>query len=375
MLTRIYAFAVLASTVETLINAYRQRDFLLPVSLAFAALIVIVTVGILVAAFTRGSAVTWFRVHSWIALVLVADWQFQVRGQWPSHQHPWIWWAIGTAAISAGVGYRGWAGWVLQFSIPTLWVVIALQDFGGAHRVGEALQDAGFIFLLSATISSIVWALRDRARQADLVTLKVVTALAADYQSQALDREALAAMSMVHTQVLTPIEEALEAGDDAQRKVAAASANYALRYLDYRMKFNDLEATDAQAMALVESLERTISQRYPQVQIRSSDVESVILPVQVTLALIEGVLQAIDNAATHAGPEATIKLSFEGLAAGIKIVVSDNGRGFRVGRDTRGNLGVTGSIYERNRAEGIDVKIDTEPGKGTRVLFKWVKTR
>jgi hypothetical protein len=372
MISRIYALAVTASTVETMFNAWGQRAFLLPVSIAFVGILIIVNLGLLVSGFTTGNSKLWFRVHAWMAVVLVADWHLQVRGVWPAQQHPWVWWALGAACISAGIGYRGWFGWLLQMLIPALWVVVARTNFGGAHQVQDALADAAYLFFLSATISAIAWSLRDRARHTDSANLKALAAATANFQSIALERESIAAVSMVHTQVLAPIDEALEAETEDQRKIAAASADYAIRSMNWHLGFEDLKNPTLPLTGFIESIERTIGLRYPRVKVSSVNAEGVTVPSSVLLAMVESTLQAVDNSARHAGHDATVKVKVEGLQAGIRILISDDGNGFRVRRDSRGNLGINRSIRERSESVGIEAKVDSKPGKGCRVSLKWV---
>jgi signal transduction histidine kinase len=112
---------------------------------------------------------------------------------------------------------------------------------------------------------------------------------------------------------------------------------------------------------------------YPQVRVESLSTEGLFIPNEVALALTESVMQAVDNSVRHAGPKADTRLKIEGLHAGLKVVVADNGRGFRLSNAGRGQVGVHRSIIERSRSVGVRPSVDTQPGEGCRVVLQWVK--
>jgi signal transduction histidine kinase len=88
-------------------------------------------------------------------------------------------------------------------------------------------------------------------------------------------------------------------------------------------------------------------------------------------ALIEATLQAVDNSIKHA-PEASVReVRLRGKKNGLKIVVSDNGRGFRPTQIPKDRLGLRASIIGRVEAIGGRVFLNTRPGSGTTVVIDW----
>ena len=73
--------------------------------------------------------------------------------------------------------------------------------------------------------------------------------------------------------------------------------------------------------------------------------------------------EALQNAAKHGGPDATVQIT-AGVDHGLLTVqISDSGRGFRPGTIGAGLTNMT----DRLSAIGGDLAIDTAPGRGTRV--------
>jgi signal transduction histidine kinase len=82
-------------------------------------------------------------------------------------------------------------------------------------------------------------------------------------------------------------------------------------------------------------------------------------------------LQALANAINHAGQAVTIQVFLKGSADGLKIVVKDNGRGFRPSRVPKNRIGLRLSIIGRVQAVGGKVFIDSKIGVGTNVIIEW----
>jgi signal transduction histidine kinase len=61
----------------------------------------------------------------------------------------------------------------------------------------------------------------------------------------------------------------------------------------------------------------------------------------------------------------------QGQGTGLKIVVSDNGRGFRPAKISRSRAGIQTSIIDRVKIVGGRVFINSAPGKGTDVVIEW----
>ena len=88
-------------------------------------------------------------------------------------------------------------------------------------------------------------------------------------------------------------------------------------------------------------------------------------------ALSEATIQAITNSKQHAGPGAECVVRMKGGANGIKIVIKDDGKGFRPSRVPKNRLGLRLSIINRVEAVGGTVKIDSAPGRGSAIILEW----
>jgi signal transduction histidine kinase len=95
------------------------------------------------------------------------------------------------------------------------------------------------------------------------------------------------------------------------------------------------------------------------------------LPAQIETVLFRVVQEAITNIVKHSGAsQATIRL--EVVDSRLKAAIEDNGRGFEVKEAaiaSQGTLGLTG-MAERVSLIGGTLRIDSQPGKGTRLSLE-----
>ncbi len=108
-----------------------------------------------------------------------------------------------------------------------------------------------------------------------------------------------------------------------------------------------------------------------------SAVRSAATPVSVTdeglrrhpeateLAVYFSCLEALQNAAKHAGGDASVSIGLSDGDGGLRFVVEDDGRGFDPGRTERG-AGLT-NMADRLAAVGGSMRLDSAPGRGTRI--------
>ena len=82
-------------------------------------------------------------------------------------------------------------------------------------------------------------------------------------------------------------------------------------------------------------------------------------------------LQAVDNSIKHAGKNVKRVVRLRGKKRGIKIVVSDDGRGFRPSQISKDRLGIRNSIIDRVERVGGRVFIDSAPGSGANIVIEW----
>lgn len=97
--------------------------------------------------------------------------------------------------------------------------------------------------------------------------------------------------------------------------------------------------------------------------------QSVMIDHRVALELEAAVVNALDNVALHAGPDAKAYLLIEDLGDDVVVSIRDDGAGIDDGRlhaaVEEGRMGVARSIVARMEALGGSARLDTAPGEGT----------
>jgi signal transduction histidine kinase len=95
------------------------------------------------------------------------------------------------------------------------------------------------------------------------------------------------------------------------------------------------------------------------------------LPAAIEAAIFKNVSEAVNNVEKHA-VATRIKVSAYPADGGIRVVVSDDGKGFVVAESmyVPGHLGLT-AMRERAQLAGGRCRIESEPGAGARVEF-WI---
>jgi signal transduction histidine kinase len=124
-------------------------------------------------------------------------------------------------------------------------------------------------------------------------------------------------------------------------------------------------------VSFFESLRNKIQEVYPEFEVTLSQTNDSELPELVSEALTEAALQAVDNSTKHGGGASKRTVSLQGHGNGLKLVVSDNGKGFRPSKIPKDRLGIRVSISGRVKSVGGQVFIRSEPGNGTDVVLEW----
>jgi signal transduction histidine kinase len=95
------------------------------------------------------------------------------------------------------------------------------------------------------------------------------------------------------------------------------------------------------------------------------------LPAAIEAAIFKNVSEAVNNVEKHA-VATRVKVSAYPADGGIRVVVSDDGKGFVVAESmyVPGHLGLT-AMRERAQLAGGRCRIESEPGAGARVEF-WI---
>jgi signal transduction histidine kinase len=93
------------------------------------------------------------------------------------------------------------------------------------------------------------------------------------------------------------------------------------------------------------------------------------LPAALHVAIYRITQEALNNVARHAkAKQAWVELSIS--ASRVRLWVKDDGRGFEQATQAPSHLGLR-SMRERAAEAGADLKIDSSPGTGTKVVLDW----
>jgi signal transduction histidine kinase len=363
---------LLVSLVETIGTFAKQESFLnLPV-----AIVVLAAFGL---ALLYNVYNFWFGpggTHSHViigavVLVALASMPFQIPEghRWPAFEHSWVWWTTGGASVAIGVLLPRWWAWAYMAIVPTAWFFICQSAFGGSFGLQKALEDAAYVTLFPAALVSMVQLLRSAANDVDLALESAAAAASERARIDAIERERSRIDALVHDSVLTTFLLAARASTLQESEAAKLSAQEALAKLQQP---NDEESNDAIsfssfARALTEAVKRQDSHTV----IDATGSSSRLIPAEVASALADATAQALTNSLQHAGSSASRLLRVKISDRQIKIVLRDDGPGFRPARISKSRLGLRVSIIERVEAVGGRVFIETAPGEGATIVIEW----
>jgi signal transduction histidine kinase len=306
----------------------------------------------------------------------MVTWELQVQpnAQIPSGFQPWIWWAAGIAAISAFVGFSVF--WAALFSvlIPAAYFVIHLRELGGGADLLTVAQDVALTVLFAGTISSLGLVLRYEASKVDLANGRATEATILAATSAAADAERARVDALVHDSVLTTLLVAAKAQSPEEEKAAADLAAVAIQKLTLAQSDSQRPDTNISVASLLSALEESIRGGFPSVKVDAQGANDDQIPEVVAAALTGATLQAVSNSITHAGASAQRIVMLRAAKSRIKIVVKDDGRGFRPARVIKSRLGLKLSVIDRVEAVGGRVYIDAKPGIGATIVIEWSRS-
>ena len=373
LIASIYSFLLVAVVSEAMVNGFRQLESLN--TLVFGAsvsLVAFLVVGFLISHFVFQSPFFWFKAIPVLTLVLLATWplHYDALTTLPESFKPWIWWLLGISAVAAGISFRFWLGIVYIVSVSLGWIAIRVSPSGGSGELILAIQDSLHLFILASIATTMAAAARWQAAKTDFANQDLIASGVKSAQSQAVELEQSRLDALVHDSVLTTLLVASKAQTPEEISLARASATEAIRRLD--LDSASLKTvTDITQVSFFEALQNRIQEVYPSFQVSLQQTNNSLLPELVSEALTEATLQAVDNSTKHGGGSAKRSVSLQSQGEGLKIVVSDTGKGFRASKIPKDRLGIQLSIIGRVKSVGGRVFIRSEPGKGTDVVLEW----
>lgn len=369
----IFSFLLVAVTSEALVNGFRQFEYLNPIVFITSVVILLALVcGFLVSHFVFQSPLVLFRSIPVFTFVLLATWplHFDTSVVLPESFKPWIWWLLGASAIAAGTSFSFWLGVAYIAMVSITWIALRTSASGGSGELVLAIQDSLHLFVLASIGTAMAIALRWQAAKTDFASQNLIAIGVKSAQSQALGIERARLDALVHDKVLTTLLIASKAQTPSEIELARKVASDAIKSLESANSSLDEYAPVTQ-VSFFEALSNRIRESHPEFEVHLEQTNDLPLDESVSEGLTEATLQALDNSTKHAGSATKRLVSLQGSGKGLKIVVSDNGKGFRPSKISRDRLGLQLSIVGRVKGVGGRVFIRSAPGEGTDVVLEW----
>lgn len=318
-----------------------------------------------------GDAVIAYRAIVIVTFFSLATWALQLGDEnlHPGDQ-PWIWWGVGIAGIAAVGAFPLIVTVAVLFSLPAIWFVIQISEVGLPVDPWLAFQDATYTFLISSVVVALVAVMKYEAAKVDTANHSASLAAIELAKSDAIVRERDRVDALVHDSVLTTLLLAANAQTTDQEKEAELLAKAAIAKLQTASSSTVPEETIS-ISSLFTALQFAVDRQAPEVSVDIENASDFEIPGEVAAALTESTLQALANSLHHAGTAAKRQVLLRGTKAGIKVVVKDNGKGFRPSRIPKNRLGLKLSIIGRMKSVDGRVFIDSKIGVGTNVVIEW----
>jgi signal transduction histidine kinase len=366
------AGAILFS-LEGFANFYAQLP-LLHQSLAWTVMGVLwATTLAYVVTFWFGSAhYLYLRIHAIYAALLPVLWPLLVAKD-PSPDgtfYPFMWWAMSTGWLAAALSFK--LRWVITYFV----IVNVITQYlfstpvGGNHSVGTLVLDGLYTILTNGSVAVIALMLRHAARRSDIANSLRTEAAILEAQVEAQAKERARLDSLVHDSVLTALISAGSANSVEETKASAELATLAIERLQ-NAEANSEPTAAVLCSALFDSVITAVQKIDPAIEFKKTCLTSFSLSGEVASALTEATIQAVQNSLLHAGAKAKRELHLKSTNGNLKIVVIDDGVGFRPNRLPRGRLGIKLSIHGRMENVGGKAHIASAPRKGTTVVLEW----
>ena len=369
LIRKISGFVHLLIVIEVSVNGFSQiietngfGNYLLIFYLAIASLT------LLSLWFGRGKVIPLAYSSAVLVIVLlipisnIQDFDFGVNGR------PWIWWAIGFAAILFAVHTKTWLWVTYLTALSASWFAIEIVLFG-EQRIFQATLDSAYVVVYCFAVMALVSLVRNGAREVDVANGEAIKSALQQARAEAVGRERQRLDALVHDQVLHTLLLAARAQASDEKAAAAESASQAIASLE-RAKSDQDKSEVVTTAGLFRAIEDAALKLDTRVSVEISGASSASLRPEIAQAMTEATLQALDNAIQHSRAS-EIRLELTSDKAGVRFIVEDNGVGFRPERVSKDRIGINTSIRFRMSSIGGFAEITSEPGKGAKVILGW----
>lgn len=374
LIGRFYSLATLFAYFEVLTNALEQKSYLLEVPFWIVLGLNLVAVAALVITNWFGTAnPLWYIFHSVVVAASVSFWPLLVSdpARLPEDFVPFVWWTMGWGGLSAGLGFSKSIATIYIALLPALFGFMQGEPAGGSAPSITAIQDGVYTFLISSTLTGLVWFLRTRALSQDMASDLAAEATAAQAAQVAINTERMRVISVVHDQVLSALHAAGTAETQADREQARSMAATAIERLEDLKNEPVSSLSTIRCSAFFPALVELLKTQSNLVTFSKSEDGDLELPLEVANALSQATLQAVKNSLMHAGAGAKRSVSLRASKRGVKIIVVDDGKGFWPARVSKGRLGIRMIIFRGLEQVGAKAHLNSRPREGCQVIMEW----
>lgn len=288
---------------------------------------------------------------------------------------PWLYYLCTVATTASVVAVPVAPAAAYTIAVPAVYGIVRLSPAGGDPGPLLAVLDTLYAVILGVVVLVIITMLRQAAEAVDAAQEGALQRYDMAARQHANEMERVKVDALVHDSVLTTLLAAAAANTPAERQLAARMAADAVRRLDEAAVEAPGVADRADLSVLARRLRAAVTGFSAPFIVRVTDTSGVELPVEAVDALSSAAVQAMVNSVQHAdGPIGRVRreLEIRGVGAGGCVIeVVDNGSGFDPSAVPLSRLGLRVSIEERMTNAGGSARIDSAPGRGTRVTLAW----
>ena len=362
--------AIVIVFLQALPKAFEQASIIHPLWLWLGVLSVGgIQVAQLIMAWLGKSIVPLYLAMFLTMFVLTLTWPIQLVAPLRQGDMPWIWWLLAIAGLNSFGALQAKYAFIGATALSLMWLLLSQTSAYGPRDFIVALQDTALAYFFGTLLGMLLIALRQQTAKVD-AQLDLKAQLAAETASaKALEAERSRMNALVHDSVLTAL--LLGAGAQTADELATArraAVNALERLTDDGSAVN---AVEVPADRFFDALAEAARQEAQDLVVVIEVPQALVIPANVAQALTEATLQAVTNSVRHAGTVSHRELRLSSTDSRIKVVIKDDGRGFRESRVPKSRLGVRLSIRARIADAGGRVAIQSQPGQGCTIAITW----
>lgn len=314
--------------------------------------------------------------HLVVGAVLLAAWvPSMVTDSLPGDRIPWLINTVSVATCLAALVLPARAAWAYLVAIAAGGGILRYIVYGGGDA-SLAVQDAIMIVLISGLMMALLQLALRAGREQDAAGLHAQDTAAHTAAASSLETQRARYHAFMHDDVLATLNAAARNVAGAE-EVTRGSARAALRKMDGFMRGDVESATrgSGELEMLFRNAART-SKIELHVNAVHTDGVDIDMPVEASDALAEALTEAVRNSIRHADwPDRRIvhrNAHITITGSSVRIIVTDDGKGFQAHRIELDRLGIRVSILQRvNSQPGCRATVRSSRGRGTTVTLEW----